>query len=169
MLNGSGLRVVLWCSGCEHHCNECHNSKTWDVESGIPFDEDAKKEIFTELSKDYISGITFSGGDPLHTSNLSVVLDLINEIKNKFPNKNIWLYTGYTWEEIFPEITTNESNLQRGVRQQIVRKCDVLVDGRYMKELKDANLHWRGSTNQRVIDIKKTLQKNEKVVVLYEI
>lgn len=100
MNNGDGLRVVLWLSGCSHHCYNCQNPQTWNPDNGIPFDEDAKQEIFEELSKNYISGITLSGGDPLYQENVSQVLPLIKEIKEKFPDKTIWLYTGYTYEQI---------------------------------------------------------------------
>ena len=102
MNNGSGLRVVLWLSGCEHKCKGCQNPQTWDVNSGIPFDEKAKEELFRELSKDYISGLTLTGGDPLHEANLDGVLDLVNRFRLSFPNKSIWLYSGYTWEECQP-------------------------------------------------------------------
>jgi anaerobic ribonucleoside-triphosphate reductase activating protein len=128
------------------------------VDSGIVFDETAKKELFNELKKDYISGVTFSGGDPLHKNNLDELLSLIIKIKEKFPSKNIWLYTGFTWEEIF------ESAYK--TRQQIVSKCDVLVDGRYIDELQDISAHWVGSTNQRVIDVQKSLKENK--IVLYK-
>jgi anaerobic ribonucleoside-triphosphate reductase activating protein len=156
MNNGDGLRVVLWLSGCSHRCKNCQNQQTWDVDSGIVFDETAKKELFNELKKDYISGVTFSGGDPLHKNNLDELLSLIIKIKEKFPSKNIWLYTGFTWEEIF------ESAYK--TRQQIVSKCDVLVDGRYVDELQDISAHWVGSTNQRVIDVQKSLKENKIVL-----
>ncbi len=143
MLNGSGLRVVLWVSGCEHRCNNCHNQITWDINNGLDFDEEAKKEIFDALEKDYIKGITFSGGDPLHKQNREDILKLAKEIKLKFPKKDIWLYTGYTWEEI------NDLD--------IIQYIDILVDGRFVEELADEQLHWRGSSNQRVIDVKRTL------------
>ena len=100
MVNGEGVRVVLWLSGCNHHCKGCHNPITWDINGGIEFDEEAKKELFNELSKDYISGITLSGGDPFHPDNISGVNELVLEIKDKFPDKNIWVYTGYTWDEL---------------------------------------------------------------------
>lgn len=169
MLNGSGLRVVLWVSGCNHRCEGCQNPQTWDCKSGIPFDEAAKEELFNELNKDYISGITFSGGDPLHENNLETVLDLINEIRISFPTKTIWLYTGYTWNQIMHPIITDDFNPNRDniikMRQEIVKQCDVLVDGEYKKELRDVTLHWIGSSNQNVIDVKKTLQAN-KIVLL---
>ena len=150
MLNGDGLRVVLWVAGCEHHCKNCHNPDTWDINGGIPFDEAAKDELFTELSKPYISGITFSGGDPLHTQNRGEIANLIHEIKNKFPDKTIWLYTGYEWEDI--------CNLF------YIDKVDVVVDGEYKEAMRDTKLCWRGSSNQDVIDVKKSLELDEKVL-----
>ena len=98
MLNGDGLRVVLWVSGCDHCCKECQNPITWDPNSGLIFDESAKKELFDELEKSYVSGITFSGGDPLHANNIYEIKELAKEIRTKFPEKTIWLYTGCTWE-----------------------------------------------------------------------
>lgn len=156
MMNGDGLRVVLFVSGCEHHCNHCQNPQTWGINSGIEFDLAAKEEIFEQLSKDYISGITFSGGDPLHPNNSLEVFLLINEIRKKFPTKTIWLYTGYTWEEL--------QNIRE--KMKVVVSCDVLVDGEFMQELADVNYHWAGSTNQRIIDVQKSLQENK--VVLHE-
>ena len=100
MLNGDGLRVVLWVAGCGHACPGCHNPITWDAEGGLLFDQAAKNELFTELGKDYISGITFSGGDPLFPGNREEISELCREIRQKFPDKTIWLYTGYRWEEI---------------------------------------------------------------------
>lgn len=152
MLNGEGLRTVLWVSGCEHHCTNCHNPVTWDINSGLLFDEDAERELFECLSPGYISGVTFSGGDPLHMANRAEITELAKKIKEKFPDKNIWLYTGYLWEQI--------SNLE------IINYIDVLVDGKFVEELKDKQLHWRGSSNQRIIDVPATVKKGE--VVLYE-
>ena len=146
MLNGEGLRVVLWVSGCPHKCKGCHNPQTWDPESGIPFDEDAEKELFDILSRDYISGITFSGGDPLFEGNRPEIERLAKKVKHEYPDKNIWLYTGYRWEEI--------SALP------LVQYVDVLVDGRFMEDLKDTKLHWKGSFNQRIIDVQKSLQNS---------
>ena len=97
MLNGDGLRVVLWVAGCDHCCKGCQNHVTWDPDGGLPFDEAAKQEIFDQLDKSYISGITFSGGDPLHNANRLGVRALINEIKEKYPDKTIWVYTGSKW------------------------------------------------------------------------
>ena len=100
MLNGEGLRVVLWVSGCNHCCKNCQNPITWDKNGGLPFDKAAEDELFEALNKSYIDGITFSGGDPLFPENRSEVFRLIRKCKDKFPEKTIWLYTGYKWEEI---------------------------------------------------------------------
>lgn len=150
MLNGDGLRTVLWVAGCSHGCKNCHNPVTWDICGGIPFDEAAKKELFEALEPDYISGITFSGGDPLHMQNRGEVGELIKEIREKYPNKTIWVYTGYTWDEV--------KDLP------YLKLADVLVDGPFVEELKDVTLHWKGSANQRVIDIQKTMESGEIVL-----
>lgn len=151
MLNGDGLRVVLWVSGCEHHCKGCHNAVTWDINSGLPFDEKAEKEIFAELDKPYISGITFSGGDPLHPQNREDVAGLIKRVKEKYPQKTIWLYTGYLWNEI--------------CGLPFIKDVDVLVDGKFVEELRDVNIPWRGSSNQKVINVKKTLEVGSIVLI----
>lgn len=168
MNNGNGLRVVLWLSGCSHHCYNCQNPQTWNPNSGIPFDESAKQEIFNELSKDYISGITFSGGDPLHENNLDEVLKLVQEIRISFPEKTIWLYTGYELSEIIKQEQYEKVSGIPSVwskRWEIVSNVDVLVDGEYIDEQKDLTLKWRGSKNQRVISIPETLEQGK--VVLY--
>lgn len=150
MLNGDGLRVVLWVAGCTHHCKECQNPITWDINGGLEFDEAAKKEIFDELDKSYVSGITFSGGDPLHPQNRQPVYELAKEIKEKYPRKTVWLYSGFELEEI--------KDLP------IIPYLDVMVDGRFKLELLDTQLHWKGSSNQRVIDVPATLKSGEVVI-----
>lgn len=164
MLNGDGLRVVLFVSGCSHRCTNCQNPQTWNTDSGILFDEYAKKELFEELNKDYISGITFSGGDPLHENNVDEILNLVNEIRYNFPNKTIWLYTGYKWSHIFNNLQHCASTVENK-RQKIVELCDVLVDGLYVDSLQDINAHWVGSTNQNVINVQASLNENK--IVLY--
>jgi len=158
MNNGDGLRVVLWLSGCSHNCEGCQNKQTWDSNSGILFDVNAENELYEALSNDYISGVTFSGGDPLNLNNLEKVLNLIDKIRVLFPNKNIWLYSGYTWEELFAQ------NPEMELRQHIVSKCDVFIDGRYVENLRDITLHWCGSSNQRVIDVKQSFKTGEIVL-----
>lgn len=164
--NGDGLRVVLWLSGCSHHCYNCQNPQTWNPNSGISFDESAKQEIFTELSKDYISGITFSGGDPLHENNLDEVLKLVQEIRNSYPDKTIWLYTGYSYSEIFrgQSLCLSQEGLNNFKRREIIKLCNIVVDGEYIDEQKDLTLRWRGSKNQRVIDVKQSLAQNKMVL-----
>lgn len=177
MNNGDGLRVVLWLSGCSHHCYNCQNPQTWNPDSGIPFDESAKQEIFNELSKDYISGITFSGGDPLHENNLDEVLKLVQEISISFPEKTVWLYTGYTWNFIMNyELTSDfteedvlfdyhmKKDFEMIKRKNIIKLVNVLVDGEYIDEQKDLTLKWRGSKNQRCIDVKESLVQNKMVL-----
>lgn len=150
MLNGDGLRVVLWVSGCEHHCPKCQNPITWDVNDGLIFDDGAKNEVFSELDKDYVTGVTFSGGDPLHTKNRAEITALAGEIREKYPDKTIWMYTGYLWDSV--------KDLP------VMKYVDVLVDGRYVEELRDINLPWRGSSNQNVIDVKKSLKEGKKIL-----
>ena len=153
MLNGDGVRVVLWVSGCTHHCEECQNPITWDLAGGIPFDEAAEKELLDALTPDHVSGITFSGGDPLHPQNRIPVANMIKSIKRCFPHKTIWLYTGYSWEEIMDDNKLKE----------VIKDIDVLVDGRFVQSLADKKYKWAGSTNQRVIDVQKSIKKGKVV------
>lgn len=151
MLNGDGLRTVLWVAGCTHCCKECQNPITWDVNGGVPFDEAAKQELFEKLNHDYISGITFSGGDPLHPLNREQITALAKEINETFPDKTIWLYTGFLWEDLQNE--------------EILKYIDVLVDGEFMIDLLDTKLKWCGSSNQRIIDVPASLDAGR--VILY--
>lgn len=151
MLNGEGLRVVLWVAGCGHACPGCHNPVTWDADGGLPFDSDAEDELFAELGKDYVSGVTLSGGDPLFPANRADVGALCARIRQRFPDKTIWLYTGYTWEQI--------QDLP------LLENVDVVVDGRFVQAQADSQLHWRGSANQRVIDVGRTRASQEVVLL----
>ncbi len=147
MLNGDGLRVVLWVAGCSHCCRECHNPVTWDPNGGLLFDEAAHKELFELLARPYISGVTFSGGDPLHPANRMSVRNLAAEIREKLPEKTIWLYTGDVWEHI--------------KKDPLMQYIDVLVDGEFHRNEQDAKLMWKGSRNQRVIDVRKSLAQTD--------
>lgn len=149
--NGDGLRVVLWVAGCEHHCRHCQNPVTWDPNDGLLFDIYAKTELFDALREDYIEGVTFSGGDPLHPNNREEILTLAAQVKCSL-GKTVWIYTGYLWEKV-KDLPGMEF-------------VDVLVDGEFVKELADVKYHWAGSTNQRVIDVQKSL--NSGTVVLYD-
>ena len=150
MLNGEGLRVVLWVAGCSHYCKGCQNPETWDVDGGILFDEAAEQELFDDLNQPYISGITFSGGDPLHPFNRSEVFRLIEKCRHELPDKNIWLYTGYEWEEI--------------CHIKGIENIDIIAVGEYIEALNDNKIHWVGSSNQRIIDVKNSIKTGTPVI-----
>ena len=166
--NGTGIRVVLWISGCSLHCKGCQNPGTWSKYSGELFDDNAKEELFDALNKSYIQGITFSGGHPLEEYNLSDVYALIKEIKERFPDKDIWLYTGLTFDHILKLIINNSNVVDDKLPEllEIIKLCDVVVDGMYVEALRDIRLKWCGSSNQRVIDVKKSIQECK--IILYE-
>jgi anaerobic ribonucleoside-triphosphate reductase activating protein len=149
--NGDGFRVTLWVAGCTHHCKGCQNPETWDFKGGQPFGPEAHEYLFSELAKPYIQGITFSGGDPLCSPD--EVTALAKEIKEKLPKKDIWVYTGYTIEQI-------EADPKLA---QILPYADVIVDGEYVQALRDVTLAFRGSRNQRIFYLKdgKVIQKEE--------
>lgn len=151
--NGIGVRVVLWVAGCSHACRGCHNPHTWDANAGQIFDISALQQILSALDNPYKSGLTFSGGDPLYESNRSVITTIARIVKQVYPEKNIWLYTGYSWEEI------------RDL--PVMKYIDVIVDGEFIQAKKDISLPFCGSTNQRVIDVQKSLIENQ--VVLLEV
>ena len=158
MNNGDGIRVVLWVSGCKHHCPECQNPETWEFNSGIPFLMSDLNEIIEELKKDYTSGLTLSGGDPLAVENRSVVSYIIRTVKNMFPDKTVWVYTGYTFDYLLSKVDKDP------YLKDILNYTDVLIDGEYKKDLRDISLKWRGSSNQKVIDVQKSLKENKEVL-----
>ena len=143
--NGTGFRVTLWVAGCSHHCRGCHNPESWDYNQGKSLRE-VRKDLFDRLDKSYIQGLTLSGGYPLAQSRKSLLelYFLLRRIKKKFPNKDIWIYSGYTHEEI----------LQDKFKKLVLSQCDVLVDGLYRYALRDTSLPFRGSSNQRIIYLK---------------
>lgn len=150
VLNGTGFRTVLWCSGCSLNCYNCHNPETHDPKSGKLWTEDSEKELFDALNHSYIKGITFSGGNPLEPYNIDMITNISKKIKNIYPKKTQWLYTGYLWEQI--------KDLE------IMNYLDVVVDGPYVDKLRDITLKWRGSSNQRVINSQESI-KTGKVVL----
>lgn len=158
MLNGEGLRVVLWVSGCSHACPGCQNQITWNANNGLLFDDAAKEEIFTELNHDWCAGLTLSGGDPLFPLNRGVIANLVKKIREKYPNKTIWCYTGYVWEDLMKE-SKKDSDLKT-----ILENIDVLLDGRFILQEADEKIHYVGSRNQRIIDVPKTLE-NKKIIL----
>lgn len=159
--NGFGVRVVLWCSGCTLNCANCHNQQAKDFNAGKLFDENAKNFLFEQLSKPYIKGITFTGGHPIERKNFSTIYNLVEEIKEKFPSKDIWLYTGLKlsikdFEQPYLDLI---------LENELFRMCDVIVDGPYIDEQRDITLAFRGSKNQRLIDVKETIRQG-KVITL---
>lgn len=200
--NGEGIGASLFVQGCHFHCKNCFNKDTWDFNGGKEWTEDVKKKFLLLTESLYIKRISILGGEPLSYENLKDVLDLItdlrskypisrktdtiyredneskhniltensNEIRLSFPEKTIWLYSGYTWDQIMFPVITDDFNPERDrllkMRQDIVKQCDVLVDGRYEEDKRDVTYHWAGSTNQRVINVKKTLEQGS--VVLWE-
>lgn len=161
--NGLGFRVVLFCAGCTLKCKGCFNPESWDFNAGKPFDDQAKKFLFEQLGKPYIKGITFSGGHSIERKNGCDILGLIKEIKTKFPDKDIWLYTGLrlSMDDFKPNC------LDMIVSDEIFKMCDVVVDGPYIEEQRDITLPFRGSKNQRLIDVKETLKQGE--IIQYKI
>ena len=164
-----GVRVVLWVSGCSLHCKGCHNPQTWSFDSGELFDEEAREELLDALSKSYIQGITFSGGHPLEPENIHGVYSLLQEIKKNFPKKDIWLYTGYTLNILnFTTLSKGLSpnDIHHNIMNYILNMCDFVVDGEFQQDNRDITLLFRGSSNQRIINEKETIKKNE--IVLYK-
>ncbi|MDE6723545.1 MAG: anaerobic ribonucleoside-triphosphate reductase activating protein [Eubacterium sp.] len=160
--NGEGVRTSLFVSGCRHCCPDCFNSMAWDFGYGRPFTKEIKKEILDSIRYPWIAGLSILGGEPFEPENQETLLNLICDFKKEYPNKTIWCYSGFTIEEITGEVP---SRAKTDISIQLLKEIDVLVDGRFEKELKNIMLKFRGSENQRVIDVQKTLE--EKKIVLY--
>lgn len=161
--NGEGVRVSLFVSGCTHHCKDCFNSETWDFNFGKPFTKEIEDEIIESLAPDYINGFSLLGGEPFEPSNQKVLVNLLKRIKQTYPNKTIWCYSGY----LFDKELLNNSRARCEVTDEMLSYIDVLVDGRFVAELKDISLSFRGSSNQRIIDVKKSLELDK--VILYQL
>lgn len=160
--NGEHLGVSLFVQGCRFKCVNCFNQDTWDFNGGKEWTEEVEDKFFELINKPYIKRISILGGEPLVDENVMDVLNLIARLKSKFPDKNIWLYTGYTWEQIFNPRDIKDFN---PYREKIMYFCDVLVDGKYIDKLRDLSMRFCGSKNQRVIDVQKSLKENK--VILY--
>ena len=160
--NGPGIRTTLWVAGCEHECPGCHNESTWDPDQGHEFTRDTIDTILDSLSSKHIAGLTISGGDPLYYFNRSDVKDLVLQVKAKYPDKSIWLYTGYTYESLLFYVWRGCDYLS-----DILDNIDVLVDGPFISSKKDLTLLYRGSSNQRLIDMKRTLNSKDSNIYLY--
>ena len=162
--NGEGVRISLFVSGCTHHCKNCFNQVAWDFEYGEPFTDEVADKILQELSSDYIAGLSLLGGEPLEPQNQAALLPFVRSVKARFPKKSIWCYTGFTFDEkqgVLKETHKNTPNTK-----ELISLFDVLVDGAFIEELKDIRLKFRGSSNQRVIDVQKTLETGECVLYL---
>ena len=161
--NGEGVRISLFVSGCTHRCKNCFNSVAWDFSYGELFDENVQERIIEGLKSDYVAGLSLLGGEPLEPQNQEALYPFIKRVREKFPNKTIWCYTGFVLDERTGSLTNATKNTL--YTQRLISLFDVLVDGPFVEELKDIRLKFRGSSNQRVIDVKKTLASNQ--VVLY--
>ena len=151
--NGIGVRVTLFISGCTNHCPDCFQPQTWDFDYGKVFTDETKAEIFAELDKSYVNGLTVLGGEPFEPRNQRELLPLLREVREKYPDKTVWCFTGFRLED---ELLREGSYPRCEVTDGMLACIDVLVDGRFVKELKDISLQFRGSRNQRVIDMNRT-------------
>ena len=154
--NGEGVRVSLFVSGCRHHCKNCFNKEAWDFAYGAPYTEEIENEILTALKPGYVSGLSLLGGEPFEPENQETVLSLVKKVKETMPEKNIWCYTGFLYENIRDGKVGDPV-----VANELLSHIDVLVDGKFVEELKDLSLLFRGSSNQRILDVKASIAKGE--------
>ena len=150
--NGPGVRVSIFMQGCEFHCNNCFNPETWDFKAGEEFNEDTINKVLKLSDKDYIVGLSILGGEPMHPKNIEGTTLLAKAFKEKYPNKNIWVWSGYLFDKDLKD-------------KEVLKYIDVLVDGRFVESLADPTLKWKGSSNQRVIDVQKSLKNNEICII----
>lgn len=157
--NGEGVRVSVFVSGCNHHCKGCFNECAWDFNYGNKFTEQQEKEVLQDLNHDYISGLTLLGGEPLEPVNQEGLLPLVKKVKEKYPDKKIWCYTGFDFEkDIVGKMAKNNETTQ-----ELLKYLDVIVDGKFEEENKDLKLRFRGSSNQRILDVQESLKENRPV------
>lgn len=149
--NGRGVRVTLFVSGCRNHCKNCFQPETWDFNYGRPYTDETEQYIINSLSRPYIQGLTLLGGEPLEPENQKVLVRLLRKVKEIYPEKDVWCYTGYTLEQA----RKDGSRCRCNVTDELLSLVDVLVDGRYEDDLRDISLEFRGSSNQRIIDMKR--------------
>ncbi len=162
--NGEGMRVSVFVSGCRNHCKGCFQPQTWDFNYGREYTPEIEQFIIDELSKSYYDGITILGGDPMEPENQEPVLQLLRRIKKELPDKNVWAYTGYVYDR---DLVPGGKRFVDGVTRELLESIDILIDGRFVEELKNLMLNFRGSSNQRIIKMKETLETGE--VVLLEL
>ena len=150
--NGPGVRVSVFMQGCEFHCKNCFNKETWDFEGGNEFNEETINKVLELSGKDYIKGLSILGGEPMHPKNIAATTALAKAFKTKYPEKNVWVWSGFKFDDDLKE-------------KEALKYIDVLVDGRYVEELHNPTLKWKGSSNQRVIDVKKSLEENKTIEI----
>ena len=160
--NGEGVRVSLFVSGCTHHCPGCFNVATWDFHYGKEFTEETEKELLDALEPSYINGLSLLGGEPFEPENQKALVPFLRKVKERYPGKNIWCYSGYLYDSQL----LSESRARCEYTDEMLSMIDVLVDGRFVESLKDITLVFRGSSNQRIIDVKKSMESGD--VVLWE-
>ncbi len=159
--NGVGVRTVLFVSGCTHHCKGCFQPETWDFSYGEPYTKETENEIVESLRPSYINGLTLLGGEPFEPANQRELVGLLRRIRRELPDKTVWAFSGYTWEEL-----TGQSRARCEVTEEMLSMIDVLVDGEYMEEKRNISLRFRGSENQQLIDVPKTRETG--AVVLWD-
>ena len=162
--NGEGVRISLFVSGCTHRCKNCFNEIAWDFTYGKVFDEQVEEKILSELAADYIAGLSLLGGEPLEPQNQEALYPFIKKVKERYPNKTIWCYTGFVYNE--KKGVLKEGKKNTAVTKDLISMFDVLVDGPYIEKMKDVRLKFRGSSNQRIIDVQKTIETGECVLYL---
>ena len=158
--NGPGIRVSLFVSGCTHACPECFNPEAWDFSYGQPFTQAEAGQILQALEKPYIKGLSLLGGEPFHPANQTAVLDLVRQVRARFPEKDVWCYSGYTWEQLTGKVPCHA---RCEVTDELLSLLDVLVDGRFVEAEHDISLRFRGSRNQRLLDVPKSLAAGQPV------
>lgn len=161
--NGLGVRTSLFVSGCTHHCPGCFNSEAWDFDAGVPFDEEAQQAVLNSLAPAYIAGLTILGGEPMEPQNQRALLPFLKKVRATYPKTSIWLYTGDTLEEL----QNKNSPRHTEKTEEMLSLLDVLVDGRFEEDKKDITLKFRGSSNQRLIDMPATLAEKRIVQVSF--
>lgn len=162
--NGEGVRISLFVSGCTHRCKNCFNEIAWDFNYGEKFDDEIQEKILKELGAGYITGLSLLGGEPLEPQNQLALYPFVKKVKKLYPNKNVWCYTGFTFDEKTGELKETKKNTR--ATKDLIALFDVLVDGPFIEEKKDIRLKFRGSSNQRIIDVQKTLQNGECVLYM---
>ena len=159
--NGEGIRVSLFVSGCTNHCKQCFNPETWNFEYGTPYTEQTEQYILDNLKSDFVNGLTLLGGEPFEPKNQPVLLELVKKVKNVYPNKTIWAYSGFRLED---ELLKPGAYSNCDCTLELLKHIDILVDGRFDMDLRDIRLNFRGSSNQRIIDIQQSLKENKTIL-----